>query len=119
MFIGQKAQSSFEMVIISAITVSLAYTALSQLPKITMSTGALGVLKSEILSEFSKYDKFYYIESINSPEWNDTTKRTEIESFLGGNDITQITENVQNISDLLQDLNLCTNCRVVVRQAGK
>jgi len=114
-----KAQSSFEMVIIASVVTALAFAALAAVPKIANSTGAIAVLKSEILSTLSKYDKFYFIESIDSPMANPSQGQTEIKVYIGGNDVNPIRSEIESKGAVLEDKNFYSNVSVVVQQAAK
>jgi hypothetical protein len=118
-FIERKGQSSFEMVIIAAIVVVLTFTSLSYLPRIATSTGAISILKGEILEEISKYDRFYFIESIDSPRANVSLGQTEIEVFIGGEDVDPIRPHIEDKSTVIEDVNFYDNVSIIVQQAAQ
>ncbi|MCD6478788.1 MAG: hypothetical protein J7L44_02770 [Candidatus Diapherotrites archaeon] len=119
MIAERKGQSSFEMVIIAAIVVVLTFTALSYIPRLAASTGAIGILKGEILEELSRYDRFYFVESIDSPRANTALGQTEIEVFIGGEDVNPIRSHIEEISAVIEDANFYDNVSIVVQQAAQ
>ena len=116
---GMRAQSSFEMVIIASVVVTIAFAALSSIPKMANSTAAIALLKSEILSELSKYDKFYFIESIDSPMANPSLGQTEIKVYIGGNNVDAIRPQIEGKNAVIEDKNFYSNVSVIVKQAAQ
>lgn len=110
-----RAQSSFEMVTIASIIVMLSLTTLSYLPKIGLSTGVIGVLKSEALKELSKEDKFYFIEGIEPPTGIGGDGSVTIR--IGGGDKSVVEPRIVSIATILEDLNFYHTANIVVEQA--
>lgn len=110
-----KAQSSFEMVMIASIIVMLSLTTLSYLPKIGIGTGIISVLKSETLKELSKEDKFYFIEGIDPP--TGVGDDGEVIIRIGGGDKSFIEPQIVSIASILEDLNFYHTANIKVEQA--
>ncbi|MCX8189613.1 MAG: hypothetical protein N3F05_00050 [Candidatus Diapherotrites archaeon] len=114
----KKAQSSFEIIIIVAVVITISISTLSKLPAISASTSTFAIMRSETLKEFSRQSNFYFVESIYyAGEWKD--RNGEVHISVGGSRIgTQLENNLTAKENILNDLELCDGCTVRVDQAG-
>lgn len=116
--IEKNAQSSFEMIIIVAVVITISLSILSKLPALAASASTFAIMRSEALREFSKYSDFYFIESIYlAGEWKD--RNGEVHISVGGSPIgTQLETDLVAKRNILNDMLLCDSCTVHVDQAG-
>ncbi|RLG70306.1 MAG: hypothetical protein DRO07_00525 [Candidatus Iainarchaeum archaeon] len=113
--LSRRAQSSFEMIMVTGIIIMLALTITSYLPKVGVSTGIISVLKSETLKELSKEDKFYFIEGIDPPEGVGGDGKVVVR--IGGGDKSAVEARIVSIASTLEDLNFYHTANIIVEQA--
>ena len=115
----QRAQTSFEMMIIITLVIVMVLSGLRLVPAITTSTKMIAVLKSEALEVLSEEDEFYYIADISEPRT--AVMPREITIFIGGSALTpQLIQKIENLNQNLADANVISNparLDILVRQA--
>lgn len=118
LFIEKKAQSSFEMIIIVAVVITISLSTLFRLPALAASASTFAIMRGEALKEFSKYSDFYFIVVTNfEGNWEDRNGVVNI--YVGGSHIaTQLESDLIAKKSILNDMNLCDGCTVRVYQGG-
>ncbi|MEM4662935.1 MAG: hypothetical protein QXM75_02855 [Candidatus Diapherotrites archaeon] len=117
-FLNKKGQSSFELITILAVLFSISLVSLSKLPMLANTTAIFAITRAETLKELSKYDTFYFIESIHYVgSWKD--RNGEIAVNIGGSRLkTKLINDINSKASILNNLELCYGCRITVNQAG-
>lgn len=114
-----KAQTSFEMVIITTLVIIVILGALRLVPSISVSTGKIAVLKSEALKVLSEQKKFYYIADIEEPVIY--TDPDEITIVIGGSSVdATLEQQLRNLDQKLVDAKFysdASDITIIVQEA--
>ncbi len=116
--LNEKAQTSFEAIVMASVIIVFSFTALGHIPKLARDTAAIAVIKSESLAVANEdWNGLYVINYISEPRniVQGGMPTTELSVFTVGDPIDDKASKIASVAFVIEDLNIYKNVVINIK----